>query len=263
MTIGTMRMKSAALARPVPYTIILPNPDDAGPGPYHVIAQLHGYWDDHQAWIYKSNIARYLERLPLIMVFPNGENGYYVNGEPHRRYEDMIVQDLWEHVNRTYPVRPDTPWAIGGLSMGGYGALRLGLKYPEQFASIFAHSSFIPGPTEFAEWAAAAADNSWLQQVVRLNAAGDLDCQHWAGQAAQGTLPRLSFDCGTADQLLDQNRRFQDYLTAQAIPHSYAEHPGGHTWQYWDRHVRAALRQHAAVFGVAPYPAAAPADAEE
>jgi S-formylglutathione hydrolase FrmB len=250
MTIATLRIKSAALSRPVPYTAILPDPDDAGPGPYPVLVQLHGYWDDHQAWIYKANLARYVERLPLIVVLPNGENGYWVNWDPTRRYEELVVHDLWEHVSRTFPVR-EGRWAIGGLSMGGYGAIRLGLKYPDRYCSIFAHSSFIPGPTEFAEWA--GQDDWWMQQATRLNADDEMDCHHWAARADPARLPRLSFDCGTADDLLGQNRRFHAFLLAQDIPHSYAEHPGGHTWDYWDRHVETALLQHAELLGIEPY----------
>jgi enterochelin esterase-like enzyme len=57
-------------------------------------------------------------------------------------------------------------------------------------------------------------------------------------------MPRLAFDCGTDDHLLDQNRRFHAFLDARGIRHTYREHPGGHTWEYWDAHVQEALKQH-------------------
>lgn len=263
MTICQLRMKSAALQRPVSYYAILPNADDAGPGPYPVLVQMHGYWDDYHSWIVQSNLARYVERLPLIVVLPNGENGYWVNWDPVRRYEDYITQDLWEHVNATFWTRRGERWAIGGLSMGGYGALRIGLKHPHKYCSIFAHSSFIPGPHEYMEWA--NSTDWWVSQFRRLNTDGDLDCYQWADRVDRATLPRLSFDCGTEDHLLDQNRRFHDFLAGQLrLPHYYAEHPGGHTWDYWDTHVQTALRQHAEVLGLtAQAPTASPTEADE
>jgi len=106
MVISTVRMMSRVLRRRTTHTIILPDAAQAGPGPYHVLLQLHGHGDDHQAWFYKSNLARYLEKLPVIVVFPNGENGYWINWEPGRAYEDLLVQDLWDQVMATYPVVP-------------------------------------------------------------------------------------------------------------------------------------------------------------
>jgi S-formylglutathione hydrolase FrmB len=253
MTIHTMLMKSQALQRPTSYMAITPDAAEAGPGPYPVLVQLHGYWDDYHAWLYKSNLALYVERLPVIVVLPNGENGYWVNWDPVRRYEDFITQDLWEHVNATFWVRREARWAIGGLSMGGYGAIRIGLKHPDKYCSIFAHSSFIPGPHEYIEWA--NSEEWWVTQFLRLNAEDDLDCYHWAEQVDRERLPRLSFDCGIADHLLNQNRRFHDYLAEQLhLPHEYAEHAGAHTWDYWDLHVRTALIQHAQELGIRPKP---------
>src|SRR5262249_51878834 len=68
--------------------------------------------------------------------------------------------------------------------------------------------------------------------------------------AASGAAPRLGFDCGVDDQLVVDNRRFHAHLDRIGLRHQYAEHPGGHTWSYWDDHVREALAQHAELFGV-------------
>ncbi len=249
MTISTVRMMSHALQRPSTYTVILPNAADAGPGPYHVLLQLHGYGDDHSAWIYKSNIARYLERVPLIAVFPDGENSYWSNWEPTRRYEDLLIEDLWAHVQATYAVVPASRWAIGGLSMGGFGALRLGLKHADRFASIFGHSSFIPSPTEMVEW---IERSPWWSESFKETVRAQGSPYQWAAAVNRAQVPRLGFDCGVDDELLGQNRRFHAYLESIGLPHTYIEHPGGHTWDYWDRHVHTALQQHCKIFGL-PY----------
>jgi putative tributyrin esterase len=130
------------------------------------------------------------------------------------------------------------PWAIGGLSMGGYGAIRLGLKHPEMFASIYAHSSAFHmhemlDPT-LAETTVDDASVFCLADAV----------------ASRESQPAISFDCGTEDRLLDVNRQFHEHLQGLNIAHRYAEFPGDHDWDYWDEHVVEALAQHARVLGV-------------
>src|SRR5258708_9526667 len=136
VTVGTMQMFSPALDLIVPYTIILPAPEIVGSGPYPVLLQLHGYYDNHTAWLQKSNLMRYVGRFPLIVVLPTGQNSLWADLTSNDRYETFIVHDLWNHANQMFPARQDR-WAIGGLSMGGFGALRLGLKHPDKFCSIY------------------------------------------------------------------------------------------------------------------------------
>ena len=245
MATGTINFSSDALSGAATFSIILPDPDRVGPGPYPVLLQLHGRSDDHRAWLEKSMLWGYVEPLPLIVVMPSGHNFWWSNLYPERgvRYEDLLVQDLWEHVQAMYPARPGR-WAIGGLSMGGFGAIRLGLKYPEKFCSIYAHSSAIPDQDTLANWFAGATPT----------VLSDLDCYAWAEQRTVADLPRLGFDCGTEDHLIKQNRAFHSHLEALGLPHVYAEYPGGHTWPYWDLHVQEALIQHCAVLGIAPVP---------
>jgi enterochelin esterase-like enzyme len=68
------------------------------------------------------------------------------------------------------------------------------------------------------------------------------------GLATSNAKPVISFDCGTEDQLLPMNRRLHGHLEKLGLSHRYAEHPGGHTWAYWDQHVQEALKPHAEVF---------------
>jgi putative tributyrin esterase len=216
-SVVTVECHSAALERAVTYTALVP---DRGTPPFGVLYQLHGASDDHRAWLYKSNLLRVVEGLPLLVVMPSGENSYWVDA-----WEKLVVDDLAAHVARTFRVR-DGRAAIGGLSMGGYGAIRLGLKYPDRYASIFAHSS-------------------------RLRPSGDdYDVEVIAARADRATLPALAFDCGVDDHLIADSRRFHARLDALGVPHHYAEHAGAHTWDYWDRHVADAIAHHVRVLGI-------------
>jgi S-formylglutathione hydrolase FrmB len=223
---------SEALWRQVTYTALLPDTKAVGPGPYPVLYQLHGGNQNHTAWLYSSNLGRYAEDLPFIIILPDGAQSRWANGgPPFTHYEDFLMQDLSDHVRATFHATTGK-WAIGGNSMGGFGAVRLGLKYPQRFYSIWSHSGGFPTADRLAE--------HWYWS----GSADDLDCYALVDQLDPQTLPRLSFDCGTDDHLLDENRRFHAFLEARGIPHTYHEHLGGHNWEYWDAHVREALKQH-------------------
>ncbi|HEU5090402.1 MAG TPA: alpha/beta hydrolase-fold protein [Roseiflexaceae bacterium] len=248
MNLATVQFASAALQRPATYIALLPDAGVVGPGPYPVLVQLHGYYDDYRSWLTKSNLLQHAKTYPIMIILPDTANGWWANLGAPNQFEDLIVNDLKAHVHSTFQVRPGR-WAIGGLSMGGFGALRLGLKHADMFCSIYAHSSAIPKPG-LARGFPFVWDDPDRSAAQRRRLRQDLSCYHWADQVDSTLMPRLSFDCGTEDVLLDENRRFHEYLDKIGLPHSYAEYPGGHHWEYWDTHVRQALAQHAEVFGV-------------
>ncbi len=241
MAVVTVQFRSEAMGRQVSYNVILPEETE---GPYPVLVQLHGLGDDHQSWIHRSNLARYVADLGLAVVLPDGASSGYLNwkaaGRLYRqRYEGLIMTDITAHVKRHFNVA-DGRWAIGGLSMGGYGAVRLGLKYPDRFASIWAHSAAFHindvVPLDLLD-EGGLQDANISVHADRLKASG-------------ATPPVISFDCGVDDELIQHNRDLDHYLTRIDLDHHYAEHPGAHTWDYWDEHVREALTQHAEVFGI-------------
>lgn len=233
MNIATLQFYSPVLNRHVTYSAILPQ---KGTGPWPVLMQLHGLSDNHASWLTYSNIARYVEKYPLMVILPDGDTSWYTNVDRFRCFEELLVGDLTNHVRATFRVK-EGPWAIGGLSMGGYGAMRLGMKYRDRFASIWSHSGALKTAGELRE--EGRLPNPGPDEDILLVA------ERFAAQP--GPRPVISFDCGTEDQLLGENRRFHAHLDQLGIPHNYQEHTGSHTWDYWDEHVREALAQHAAI----------------
>jgi S-formylglutathione hydrolase FrmB len=239
MAILSVRFASKALAKQTTFNVIHP---DQGEGPFPVLIQLHGFSDDCNSWLTNSNLARHVANLPLIVVLPDGGTSRYLNVRVHDRfvqenYEDLIMRDIPEQMARIFRIR-DGKWAIGGLSMGGYGALRLGMKHPDRFASIWAHSAGL------------RQVDAALKDL--LDDPKDADVEHWAAQLAGGDQPVMSFDCGVDDHLLSYNRDLHEFLENIGVKHTYREHPGAHTWDYWDSHVGEALAQHARVFDIEP-----------
>lgn len=241
VNVAQVRFFSEALKQHVSYNVILP---ETGSGPFPVLMQLHGYTDDEAVWLYQSNLIRHARPYPLIIVLPNGGTSFYLNLTSAgrfglRRYEDVMMQDLSRHVIDTFHAK-ESPWVIGGLSMGGFGAMRLGLKYPDRFASIWAHSG-----------AYDMRDRDGL--FTEVEDPEDADVFTWVERTAKrDNPPVISFDCGTDDDLIEENRRLHDRMDKAGLAHTYKEHPGGHTWDYWDEHVQEALAQHARVLGLAP-----------
>jgi S-formylglutathione hydrolase FrmB len=234
MPVTKAQVQSQALDRLVTYAVALPDPKQAGPDPYHVLLMLHGAYDDHTSWLHDSKLLQYTDALPFIVVLPDGANSMWSNLASDMRYEDFVMHDLWQHVENTFAVKKGERWAVGGVSMGGFGAIRLGLKYPEKFFSVYAHSSLLPTQKEL---------NEWFPDLDSATLA-DLDCYRWAEQITPAQLPTLSFDCGTEDGLLKNSRLFHAHLEKLGLPHTYLEYPGGHTWDYWNQHLQTALQQH-------------------
>lgn len=234
MNLGQMHFSSAALRRHVTFTFQLPQREKVGPGPYPALLLLHGASENHSAWTTFSKMPLYLENVPLVAIMPEGVRSQWLNRNSHERYEDFLIQDLLPACGDFFPIRPGR-WAIGGYSMGGQGALYLGLKHPDRFASIYAHSSAIPDSDTLAEW----MPDLTTAQIDEADIAAHADrCVSLSHR------PHLGFDCGTDDALLEQNRTFHRYLERIGYPHHYEEHPGGHDWEYWDTHIRDAICQH-------------------
>ena len=183
---------------------------------------------------------------------PEGNDRWYTDSAsvPANKYESYILQELIPDVEKRFRASGERGGrAIAGLSMGGYGALKFGVKHPEMF--VFAAS--MSGALDAASWTEAdlkGLDFIWrtLQPVFgaeksETRAANDLRKLYSELNAQKiAALPYVYVDCGTEDQLLEINRSFADVLTKQKIPHEYRQLPGTHSWTYWDSQVQEVLR---------------------
>ena len=152
-------------------------------------------------------------------------------------------KDLVYCVDRIFPTRRSRNGrCVGGLSMGGYGALRMALGRPDLFASATSHS----GALLVASGAKSSLQGPELNRIFGRKPAGsDHDLLELARRCKKaGTLPKIRIDCGTEDFLLEHNRQYHQHLDKMGIAHEYQEFPGNHNWDYWDLHVREALDFH-------------------
>ena len=250
---------SESFARTVPFTAILPSEASGRPGmpkrakkPFRTLYLLHGIIGNDTDWVTGTRIQRWAQERELAVVMPSGDNGFYVDhpGRTDQKYGEYVGRELVEFTRNLFPLsreREDT--YLAGLSMGGYGALRNGLKYADTFGRIGAFSSAL-----ILDAAVASTDDApfFLQQrsyfqsvfgdLTRLKGSDrDPEALVRARLSAGGTLPGMYIACGTEDFLLPANRAFSDFLRAQGVDFTYVETPGGHEWDFWDAQVKAFL----------------------
>ena len=183
---------------------------------------------------------------------PEGNNSWYTDSAtvPTDKYESYIVQELIPEVEKRFRASSAREGrAIGGLSMGGYGALKFGVKYPQ----LFVLAASMSGALDAASWTKAdlgALEFIWQTLLPvygpensETRAANDISKLYRELPAARiAMLPFVYLDCGTEDPLLVTNRNFVDILVSRKIPHEYRQLPGGHAWPYWDAQVQEVLR---------------------
>jgi S-formylglutathione hydrolase FrmB len=250
MAFATINYHSRSLSKASAFNIVFPD-DPAIARPWSVFYLLHGLSDDHTIWMRRTSIERYAAGLPLVIVMPDGGRGWYTNSaDGQTRYEDDLIKDVVGLVDRTFPVKAERSGrAIGGLSMGGYGAVKLGLKHHDLFASVNSHSGALGFPRLNPTLTRGRSPE--VERIFGPSArGGPEDPFAIVERIDHGRVPAMRIDCGTSDALLAQNREFHTLLESLHIPHEYQEFPGGHDWAYWDLHVREALAFHARNLGI-------------
>jgi len=243
MAILEIRFPSPILGREVAMNAIVP---DSGSGPFATYYLLHGMYDDYTGWLRRSKVELYVQGLPLIVVMPDGQRSMYTNANEGPRFADHIIHEVIGQTERLLPAKKTRGGrAIGGLSMGGYGAMRLALANPDLFVSVNSHSGALMRGTN--GW----HGKDYAEEMGRIFGKRPSGSEHdlitlvdRCRKAGKG--PKMLVDCGTEDFLLEDNREFHRGLEHWNIPHDYREFPGAHDWYYWDAHLPEAVAFHAA-----------------
>ena len=231
---------SNAIGRMSQFRAIVP---EGRKGPFPVLYLLHGLSDDHTAWTARTSVERYVESMPLIVVMPNGQRSWYTNavGKPSENFETYIVNELVDFVDATFDTIPNAAGrALAGLSMGGYGAVKLAVKNPDRFCAAHSFSGALDMAGRSPDW-----EDAWgleLRLIFGNHLVdGTEDIFAIVKNTPKGALPAISFDCGVEDFLIEHNRRLHAHLNTLGIAHEYTEYPGDHNWEYWDAHIQDVL----------------------
>ena len=234
---------STALGRRMAYRVILPPGYADSLRRFPTLYLLHGLTGNYRDWESRTSVFRYSRSHEVIIVMPDGEDSWYTDsqGTPEAKFESYVARDLIADVDRTYrTIGTRHGRAIAGLSMGGYGAMKFGLKYPNLF--MFAGS--FSGALGAGNAAFTGGRNEKLaKELVTIygppgsQTRADNDLLVLLEKANVAALPYLYLDCGSDDGLLESNRAFVAALQKKKARYEYREAPGAHTWDYWDRQV--------------------------
>ena len=231
---------SEALGLQCTMDVILPQKSTATGWP--VLWLLHGLSDDHSIWLRRTSIERYVDGLDLAVIMPCVHRGFYTDMHHGLPYERFIADELPGIARNLFHLssrREET--FVAGLSMGGYGAFKLALKYPERYGA----AASLSGALDMAaRWRRGERIGD-----MELVFGGDPtetsnDILFLARQLAADPSrprPRLFQCCGTEDFLFADNQDFRDQARSLGLDLTYEEGPGNHNWGYWDENIRKVL----------------------
>lgn len=256
MAVIQATFNSACLKRPVIFNAILPMDRismDYEPAalPLKTLYLLHGFTCGAGEWFMNTELGELAAKHGLAIIMPDAENHFYVDDMKRLdMYGEYIGRELVAYTRRVFPLshkREDT--MIGGISMGGYGALRNGMKYHDVFGHVVAISPAIIGG-EFAtateEPNHVGATRGFYESVF-----GDLSCAaesdidvHWLINTLdedEKEFPNIYLACGCNDMLVYESRRLEGHLSVLGVQHTYEEGPGTHEQKFFYEYLRRGL----------------------
>lgn len=251
--VETRQLNSKLMAREMPYRVILPlgyeAREKAGER-YPVVYLLHGLGGHFDNWTDKTKLAEYAAAFGFIIVMPEGGDGWYTDSAtvPNDRYETYIADELIFEIDKKFRTISDRQQrAIAGLSMGGYGAVKFGLKYPDKFVLAGSFSGAFDAASlnekNSSAWIAKSIMSVFGKDESDTRRTNDIfRIVRELPAEKTSVLPFFYVDCGTEDLFAGNNREFMRLLVEKKIKHEYRQLPGGHTWIYWDAQIREFLR---------------------
>ena len=213
--------------------------------PVPTLYLLHGLSDDHTAWMRNTCIAQYARKYHLAVVMPAVNRSFYADMVHGAKYWSYVSEELPRVMESYFPLSREREGRFAaGLSMGGYGAMKLGLAKPENYAAVAALSAplllhvALDGKTHDPALEREMMDIFGDRESMQ-NSDGNLVklAQALSPEAA----PRIYAGCGTDDFLIDANEMFMDQFAGKFGIEYYREPGASHTWDYWDKGIQDVL----------------------
>lgn len=206
-----------------------------------VITLLNGYGGSGSDWMMMTAAVRYAADNGYILIAPDADNSFYQNMANGKPYYDIFTHYLPTALQQMFvlPQEREKNY-LCGLSMGGYGALLIGMRNPEKYAAVGSFSGAVDMgsivQTGGANVVLAADLTAAFGTQPTLSAENDLFvlARKLSALPAQQQ-PKLYLSCGTQDMLLTMNRALAQAMKENNLPVVYNEWAGVHEWNFWDR----------------------------
>lgn len=254
MAFCELRFHSDSLGRAVSVNVILPENAstligmNTGAGEsYKTLYLLHGLSDDHTIWERRTSIERYATELGIAVVMPNGGRSWYTDMANGAKYFTFITDELPRACRSFFRGMSDRREDnfIAGLSMGGYGAIKAALTYPERYAGCVSLSGALDVPSyghhSVDEWRAIFGYGLSCSEELR-GTRHDVFALAKKNVEDGKTFPRIYMWCGYDDHQYEPNCRFDKLLSDLGVEHTYEQSEGDHTWRWWDLHIQDGMR---------------------
>jgi S-formylglutathione hydrolase FrmB len=253
--------QSKLLNREIRYGLYLPVSYASSTKKYPVLYFLHGLNENEMRWSTRGLTDVKLDKMvadgkigEFIVAVPFGATSFYTNARSgDAPWEDMIIKEFIPMIESTYRVNATRRTrGISGISMGGYGALKIAMKHPDLFGSVSAHSAVLLAHLDDAQVRGGrlAMFNAMFDQIYGINQ----DLTYWeqnnpltlAADTKKLNGLKIYFDCGTEDDYGFQvgTNALDDMLTKAGFPHEAHLYPGRHGWDYAMQHTDASLQFH-------------------
>jgi putative tributyrin esterase len=246
---------SPALHHVLQFRAVVPAPCDTCGKPAGLIL-LHGFGGDHRSWTSSVNLREIAGTFHIVIITPNGHDSWYVNSatDSLNRYDDAIIRDLLPAVTRLYHI-DSSKVGVAGFSMGGFGALSLGLHHPDKFRFIGALSASLDVPMGMPD----LGRNDRLGLKPSLEAAFGTDPAGWPSHdpvtCLKGmdspSVPYLYLATGISDEFklrISLYHAFADFLTSRRVAYEFHETPGRHNWAYCQQELGPLVKRMMALF---------------
>ncbi|MCK9478274.1 MAG: esterase family protein [Firmicutes bacterium] len=224
--------KSEQLQKETGIKVILPE-KRAENKPLSVLYLLHGFSGNEYSWCNQTSIQRYVQYKNIAVIMPDAFNSFYTDMACGvYNFRSYFINELMPFAAESFNLsksREDS--FIAGLSMGGYGAFKIALLYPERFSAAASFSGCMDISRLVKE-----SDFSAVFGNTLLN---EEDLFYLAKTVAQSEVkPRLFQWCGTGDFLYNDNIKFKNHVEKLGFDYTYRQSQGTHEWKYWDEQVR-------------------------
>lgn len=246
MAFLTVNFASSVLEVQASMNVILPEAalDAKDARPYPTLYLLHGLYGDHTDWLRRTNIERYVANMNLAVIMPAVGRSFYTNQVNGYNYWTFISEEVPRKAEEFFHLsnkREDR--FAAGLSMGGYGAFKLGLSCPHRFAAV----GSLSGAVNMGGLANRIDEAPTMRKKEFEDIFGDIaalpgsqnDLLHLASNVKN--CPQLYMACGTEDFLYQDNLTFKAHAEKLGLPLTYSEQSGTHEWGYWDKTIQDVL----------------------
>lgn len=241
MAVSKVNFRSEVLGKATSMNIYLPDKGNSALIP--VIYLLHGWSDDDEAWLTATSLERYASEYEFAIVMPQVDLSYYADMVNGNRYWTFLSEELPVLVRKWFRISDQKEASfVAGLSMGGYGATKLALTFPDRFNSF----ASLSGAMDVVElWKRDRDRDKAFADIfgsIQQLAGSENDLFHLLEKLKEDSHVKMLQICGTEDFLYQDNLKFREKAQKKIRDYHYIEMPGDHNWAFWDKTIQIVLK---------------------